>query len=166
MIRHRKKPLRRHLRDVPRAEAQAVVDETIALFHWLEWVADQLYGYATLSAPRRWVLRRLHRYGAQTVPELARAKALRRQSMQPLVDALVDEGLVELVSNARHARSRRAQLTSRGTHIVDRMDRIDARTLASVSKGIATAQLAAAAATLRQLREGFAIETRWRQLDT
>lgn len=139
-----------------------MVDETIALFHWLAWVADQLYDDDAHGAPDRWVLRRLQRYGAQTVPELARAKALRRQSIQPVVDRLAAEGLIELVANPRHARSRRARLTSRGAQLVERMDRIDARTLASVSRGLPTSQLAGAAATLRAFREGFAIESRWR----
>jgi DNA-binding MarR family transcriptional regulator len=161
----RKKPLRRHRRDAPRAEAQAVVDETIALFHWLEWVADQLYGDDGRGAPRRWVLRRLQRYGPQTVPELARAKALRRQSMQPVVDALEAEGLVELIDNPRHSKSKLSELTVRGAQLVERMDRIDARTLSAVSRGIPTARLASTSATLRELREGFAIESRWRRVE-
>jgi DNA-binding MarR family transcriptional regulator len=163
--RARKKPLRRHRRDTPRAEAQAVVDETIALFHWLEWVADQLYGDEGRGAPRRWVLRRLQRYGPQTVPELARAKALRRQSMQPVVDAIEAEGLVELTENPRHSRSRLARLTGRGAQLVERMDRIDARTLSAVSRGIPTPRLASTATTLRELREGFSIESRWRRVE-
>lgn len=162
MARTRKRPLRRQRRDVPRAEAQAVVDETIALFHWLAWVADQLYGDDAQGTPHRWVLRRLQRYGPQTVPELARAKALRRQSIQPVVDELVREGMIDLEPNPRHARSRLAQLTASGTQLVDRMDRIDAATLAAVSRDISTAQLASTAATLRALRDAFSIESRWR----
>ena len=60
MARIKRKPVRRR-RDAPRAVVQDVVDETIALFHWLEWVAQHLYGDDSLGAPRRWVLRRLHR---------------------------------------------------------------------------------------------------------
>jgi DNA-binding MarR family transcriptional regulator len=148
---------------VPRAAIQAVVDETIALFHWLEWVADQLYGDDAHGASRRWVLRRLQRYGPQTVPELARAKAIRRQSVQPVVDGLVAEGLVDLVANPRHVRSQLVRLTASGAQLVSRMDRIDDVTLAAVSRGISTVQLTQAASTLRALREAFAIESRWRR---
>jgi DNA-binding MarR family transcriptional regulator len=148
-------------RERPRAEAQAVVDETIALFHWLDWVADQLYGDDGRGAPRRWVLRRLQRYGPQTVPQLARAKAQRRQSMQPVVDVLVADGFVEFVANPRHARSQLAALTTRGERLVRQMDDIDARVLRSVSSGIPASQLVTTAATLRALRMQFAIE-RWR----
>jgi len=111
------------------------------------------------------VLRRLQRYGPQTVPELARAKAQRRQSMQPVVDTLEAERIVELIANPQHVRSRRARLTTRGANLVDRMDRIDTRTLAAISRGIPTAQLRSAAATLRELREEFTIESRWRRVD-
>jgi DNA-binding MarR family transcriptional regulator len=159
---HNKRPLRKHRRTAPRVEAQEVVDETIALFHWLAWVADQLYGDDAHGAPHRWVMRRLQRYGPQTVPELARAKAQRRQSVQPIVDELEREGVLVLVANPQHVRSRKAQLTPRGTQLVERMDRIDAATLAAVSRGISRSRLGEAAATLRALREAFAIESRWR----
>lgn len=160
---NRKKPApRRVRRERLRAEAQAVVDETIALFHWLGWVADQLYGDDGRGAPRRWVLRRLQRYGPQTVPQLARAKAQRRQSMQPAVDALVADGFVEFVANPRHARSKLATLTRRGDELVERMDDIDARVLRSVSSAIPAHHLVTTAATLRALRTQFAIEPRWR----
>lgn len=157
-----KRAPRRTRRERARAEVQAVIDETIALFHWLVWVADQLYGDDGRGAPRRWVLRRLHRYGPQTVPELARAKSLRRQSMQPVIDELVADGFVALVANPRHVRSKYATLRPRGMQLVERMDRIDARILRAVSSGIPTTQLASTAATLRALRTSFTIEPRWR----
>lgn len=157
-----RRPHRRPHRDRPRIEAQTVVDETIALFHWLTWVADQLHGDSGPSAQRRWVLRRLHRHGPQTVPELARAKALRRQSVQPVVDALVAEGFVHLVDNPAHRRSKHAALTARGTQLVVRMDRVDAKVLAAVAADIPRTQLVTTAATLRALRSGFEIERRWR----
>ena len=161
MNRKRRAP-RRPRADRVRAEIQTVVDETIALFHWLGWVADQLYGDDVRGAPRRWVARWLHRHGPQTVPQLARAKALSRQSMQPVVDALAADGFVELVVNPAHARSKLVTLTVRGTRLVERMDRIDTRVLRAVSGGLTRQQLATTAATLRALRGHFAIEARWR----
>lgn len=139
-----------------------MVDETIALFRWLEWVSDQLYGDDARGAARRWVLRRLDRDGPQTVPALARARSLRRQSMQPVIDALVADGLVERIANPRHARSPRAALTARGAALARRLDRIDARVLGAVSRTIPEADLARAAQTLRAIRTGFEIEPRWR----
>lgn len=148
----------------PRPQVQAVVDETIALFRWLAWVSDQLYGDDARGAARRWVLRRLHRHGSLTVPELSRARALRRQSMQPVVDALVADGLVAWSPNPRHARSNQATLTRAGLRVVERLDAIDARVLGAVSRGISPGELAVTARCLRALRAGFELEPRWRRV--
>lgn len=153
---------RRNRRSRPRVEIQAVVDETIALFHWLAWVAEQLYGDDGRGAARRWVLRRLDRSGPQTVPALARGKALRRQSVQPVVNGLVTDGLVERVANPAHLRSWRVAITPSGAALVARMDRIDARVLRAISAGVPAADLVVTAATLAALRGRFEVESRWR----
>ena len=145
-----------------RGAVQTVVDETIALFHWLSWVSDQIYGDDARGAARRWTLRRLHRDGPSTVPELARARAIRRQSIQPVVDALVGEGLVVARANPRHARSMRFALTDAGVRLALRLDRVDDRVLRAVSRGIVDRDLAVAAATLKRLRAGFETGARWR----
>jgi DNA-binding MarR family transcriptional regulator len=138
-----------------------VVDETIALQHWLAWVADQIYGEDARGAARRWTLRRLER-GAQTVPQLARVRAVRRQTLQPVVDALRADGLVELRPNPAHARSELVGLTRRGADLVARMDRVDERVLRAVSRDLTERDLATTASTLRALRQSFEMTTRWR----
>ncbi len=141
-----------------------MVDETIALFHWLAWVSDQIYGDDARGAAGRWVLRRLRRDGPSTVPRLARARAIRRQSLQPVVDSLARDGLVELRENPAHARSKLVALTRRGGDLTGEMDRIDARVLRAVSRGMRERALVEAAATLRDLRAGFESGVRWRML--
>ncbi len=145
----------------PRGQARAVVDETIALFHRLRWVAEQIYGESGRSTARRGLLRGLARYGAQTVPMLARARQVSRQHVQTVVDALAADGLVELRANPRHARSRLVHATARGAAQVRAMDEIDARVLASVVEGMAAGDLALTARTLRALRSGFEQAARW-----
>ena len=153
-------------RRAPKARArgavQTVVDETIALFHWLAWVSDQIYGDDARGAARRWTLRRLHRDGPCTVPELARARAIRRQSIQPVIDALARDGLVTPVANPRHARSVRFALTDAGVRLAARLDRVDDRVLRAVSRGVGERELTVAASTLRRLRAGFETGARWR----
>jgi len=156
-----KRPPRRRARARARSPVQTVVDETIALQHWLAWVADQIYGADARGAARRWTLRRLQS-GPQTVPQLARARAVRRQTIQPVVDSLAADGLVELRPNPAHARSELAWLTRRGVELALRMDRIDERVLRAVSRGLSERELATTAATLRALRESFEMTTRWR----
>ncbi len=140
------------------------MDETIALFHWLAWVSDQIYGEDARGAARRWVIRRVHRDGPRTVPQLARARTIRRQSLQPVVDALARDGLVELRANPTHARSKLVTLTQRGADLAHEMDRIDDRVLRSVARGMRESALVETAATLRDLRTGFEAGVRWKPL--
>ncbi len=117
---------------------------------------------ATAIAARRWVIRRVHRDGPRTVPELAKARAIRRQSLQPVVDALARDGFVELRANSRHARSKLVTLTTRGVALAAEMDRVDERVLRAVSRGMRESALLEAAATLRDLRVHFEAGVRWK----
>ena len=143
-------------------ELRAVVDETIAFFHRLRWVAEQIYGPAGRSTARRGILRGLVRYGAQTVPALARARGVTRQHVQEVVDALVEEGLASFTTNPAHARSRLVRATAEGEESVRAMDAIDARVLAAVGRDIPRGDLETTVRTLRLLRERFEIGARWR----
>lgn len=144
-------------------ELRAVVDETIGLFHRLRYVAEEIYGEDGRSTSRRGILRGLARYGSQTVPQLAKARAVTRQSVQEVVDALLRDGLVAVSPNPAHARSRLIQITPRGTSLVARMDETDTRVLRAVGAGLDRRDLATTAATLRALREAFEHGMRWRR---
>src|SRR5215467_8953227 len=91
-----------------------VIDQTVGLFHLLHTLAAQLHGAGELTAGRRGILRGLDRLGPQTVPQMARARPVSRQYVQLLVNDLEAEGLVELLENAAHKRSRLVRLTARG----------------------------------------------------
>jgi DNA-binding MarR family transcriptional regulator len=145
-----------------RGELRAVIDETIALFHRVRWVSEQIYGEAGRSLPRRGILRGLVRYGPRTVPQLARARAVTRQHTQEVVDDLVADGLAELVVNPNHARSRLVRATSGGAALVHKMDEVDVRLMTAIGGGLATRDLAITARTLRAVREAFEDETTWR----
>lgn len=145
-------------------ELRAVVDETIALFHRLRWVAEQIYGPAGRSTARRGILRGLVRYGAQTVPALARARGVTRQHVQEVVDALVADGLAALEHNPAHARSKLVRATPLGEESVRAMDAVDARVLAAVGRDIGERDLQTTVRTLGLLRERFEVGTRWRHV--
>ncbi len=153
----------RVLRNRRRAgELRAVVDETIALFHRVRWVAELIYGDEGRSTARRGILRGVVRYGAQTVPMLARRRNVTRQHVQEVVEALVADGYVELVPNPAHARSRLVRATARGAALVRRMDDIDAKVLGAAAGAIATRDIEITVKTLRAVREGFEDTARWR----
>jgi len=146
-----------------RGELRAVVDETIALFHRVRWVAEHIYGEAGRSVPRRGILRGLARYGPRTVPQLARARLVTRQHTQEVVDGLVKDGLVELAANPGHARSRLVRITARGRALVETMDDVDARVLVGIGGGLAVRDLVITARTLKAVREAFEDEPLWRR---
>ncbi len=140
---------------------RAVVDETVALNHRLQWVAERMYGDDGRRATRRGLLRGVIRYGPQTVPQLARARSVTRQNIQPVVDALLAEGLVRLASNPEHKRSKLVVATPRGEQLVQEWDLADARVLAAVGRGLSQRDLDITARTLRLVRERFELKLRW-----
>lgn len=152
------RPLRKRSRA---GELRAIVDETVALFHRLRWVAEQIYEEDGRSTARRGILRGVVRYGPQTVPTLARLRFVTRQHVQAVVDALAEDKLVELISNPRHARSRLVRATARGVALVKRMDEIDEAVLAAAAGDVATTDVTLAVRTLRAVREGFEATERW-----
>src|SRR5688500_18245035 len=58
-------------------------------------------------------LRSLALQGPLTVPQIAQMRPTSRQRMQRLADVLEAEGLVELIDNPKHPRSKLVQLTAK-----------------------------------------------------
>jgi DNA-binding MarR family transcriptional regulator len=138
-------------------EVRAVVDEAVALFWRVRYVADQIHTAGGRSETARGVLRGLVRYGARTVPQLAFARSVSRQHMQEVVDGLVADGLVRRRANPSHARSWLIEPTVRGLSVVSALDAEDARTIAAVSAHVVTTrpELAATIKVLRAIRAAF-----------
>jgi DNA-binding MarR family transcriptional regulator len=157
------KPRRLRKRHVG-GELRAVVDETIALFHRVRYVAEQIYVPDGRSATQRGVLRGLARYGPRTVPQLARTRSVTRQHTQEVVDRLRADGFVELVANPAHQRSRLVRATRRGIALVASMDEADTRVLRAIGEDLTAsrAELATTARTLREVRERFEHDASWR----
>ena len=99
---------------------------------------------------------------ATAAQALARIRAVRRQTLQPIIDQLAAEHLVTLAPNPAHARSPLVILTERGVAMVARLDRVDVAVLRAVGRGLAPRDLAITASTLRTLRAGFESSARWR----
>lgn len=148
----------RRLRKRHRAgEVRAVVDEAVALFWRVRYVADQIHTAGGRSETARGVLRGLVRYGARTVPQLALARSVSRQHTQEVVDDLRADGLVRRVANPAHARSWLVEPTAKGVAVVAALDASDDATIATISAAldVSRAELAAAIRVLRQVRDAF-----------
>lgn len=144
-------------------ELRAVVDEAVALFWRVRYIADHIHTAGGRSETARGVLRGIVRYGARTVPQLAFARSVTRQHTQEVVDGLITDGLVERAKNPSHKRSPLIRATRKGVAVVDALDAADDRTMAAVSAEltVSRAELAAAARVLRVVRDRFELDV-WR----
>lgn len=142
------------------AELDQLFDETVSLYHRLTATATKIYRKGALSGPRRTVLIALARSGPQTVAHLARQRAQSRQRLQPLVNALVEEGLLQTLPNAMHRQSLLVAVTAKGQRAVADMRKREIALRSHLRIASSRASVQRAAEVLRDVRE--AIET---QLD-
>lgn len=149
------------------AERHAAVDEltltTALLYFRMRKAAEQMLGEGAQSSGRRSVLKSLSGGGPQTVPQMARLRAVSRQHIQKLVNGLQEDGLVELVENPAHKRSRLVRITNAGTTVAESTARREAKVLPELSRGIALEDIRTAIDVLKSLKAAFEGD-RWRQL--
>ena len=100
-------------------------DESVRVYLRLSALAAKMHGEGPLSGPRRTVLVGLARSGPRTVAQMAREREQSRQRFQPLVNALIKDGLLEAVSNPSHRQSPLIALTPKGERAVQRIQQIE-----------------------------------------
>jgi DNA-binding MarR family transcriptional regulator len=134
------------------AELAVLFDETVKLYHRLTADASTIHRFGSMSGPRRTVLVALARSGPQTVSDMARARAQSRQRFQPLVNALIADGLVAARPNPRHKQSHLIVLTAKGEKTVKQIVETEAALRARVTVARSSRSVAQAAAVLRDVR--------------
>ncbi len=139
-----------------------LINENGLLFNRLKLVAEQVHHQGEMSGGLRALLRMLDATGAQTVPQISRARAVSRQHVQALINELVDEGYLEFTENPAHKRSPFVQLTSQGQQAVAAMNRREERLHLKMPSSASDAELVTAARTMRKVRAIFEIE-QWRR---
>lgn len=119
------------------------------------WLLSALSGEALadlgLTAATRAILEHAAEHGPQSVPQIAAAKHVKRQSIQALVDQTVRLGLIRLADNPAHRRSPLVDLTASGRKIFAEVRRREARLMRAIVARLRKADLAAAAAVLGDL---------------
>jgi len=128
---------------------------TRRLFQRLGTEFHPVPGGAPLSTPQRAVLEFLDREDRQTVPNLARSRAVSRQHIQVLVNELVDHGWVQTVPNPAHRRSPLVTLTQAGRERLASAKAIEEAIVNEMSRHFASEDLTTTARTLGQLEEFF-----------
>jgi DNA-binding MarR family transcriptional regulator len=138
------------------AAGQAIEDlivEIVATFFLLRAEGMRI-GVVSSSGEGYWsVLRLLKVNGAQTVPQIARYRYVPRQSVQKLANEMLADGVIELVNNPAHKRSKLLRLTPKGEVVFQQMsDRIATLSETLVEQGDA-AQLQNAVDVVKHLHE-------------
>jgi DNA-binding MarR family transcriptional regulator len=132
-----------------------LIIEIVATFFLLRAEGMRI-GVVSPSGEGYWsVLRLLKVNGSQTVPQLARYRCVPRQSIQKLANEMLADGVIELVNNPAHKRSKLLRLTPQGEIVFAELsDRVAvlAETLAEQSDA---AQLQNAVEVVKQLHENL-----------
>ena len=138
-----------------RPELGELFDEAVALYLRLTALAATMYRRGELSGPRRTLLRALARSGPQTVAHLARARAQSRQRLQPLVNALIDEGLLGTQPNPLHKQSPLVVLTSRGQKLAQEIAEREGRLREKLHLASSRRRVVQAVDVLRDVRQAL-----------
>ena len=136
-----------------RPELAALFEEAVRFYFQLTRTATVIHRHGERSGARRTVLLTLARTGPLTVAHIARARSEPRQRLQPLVNALVREGVLAYVANPAHKKSPLVALTPKGDATVRRIVEIESGLRARLDIDVPPAALDAARAVLRRVRE-------------
>ncbi|CTQ51511.1 MarR family protein [Roseibium album] len=96
------------------SELRNLIGEVRRTFRLLAGLSDNMLEKRGLTATLRAILEFVAENGPSPVPRMAKAKSMKRQSVQSLVDRLQKLGLVETVPNPQHLRSVLVALTDKG----------------------------------------------------
>jgi DNA-binding MarR family transcriptional regulator len=124
-------------------------EATVTLYLRLSALSTRIHGGGPLSGPRRTVLVGLSRTGPQTVAHMARVRSQSRQRFQPLVNALLRDGLVHAIPNPAHKQSYLIDLTPHGRRAVARIHAVEEAGRARVGTSLSAQSLSRSVAVLR-----------------
>lgn len=135
---------------------KALLIEVTLLHHHVAAATRTLADADDLTNGQVSVLRSIATDGPSTVPALARQRAVARQPVQRMVDALESLGLVRLVANPHHKRSRLVALTAAGRRRLAAMEQRQSGWTRPLATGLSPGAVAAATRVVRRIRERIA----------
>lgn len=135
------------------AELHALLRRIRPLHRTLMRVLEHQLAGTELTRPMRALLEQLHDQGPQTVPQLARGLAVRRQFTQRVVNDLVRAGLAERRANVAHKRSWLIAPTPAGARVFADIRAREWEQIARIADNLDREQLRASLALLDYLAE-------------
>lgn len=132
---------------------EELIVEIVATFFLLRAEGMRI-GVVSSSGEGYWsVLRLLKVNGAQTVPQIARYRYLPRQSVQKLANEMLEDGVIELVNNPAHKRSKLLRLTPKGEAVFAQLSARIAALAETLAEQEDAAQLQNAVVVVKHLHE-------------
>jgi len=132
---------------------EELIVEIVATFFLLRAEGMRI-GVVSPSGEGYWsVLRLLKVNGAQTVPHIARYRYVPRQSVQKLANEMLADGVIELVNNPAHKRSKLLRLTPKGEAVFQELSNRIATLAETLAERQDAAQLQSAADVVKHLHE-------------
>jgi DNA-binding MarR family transcriptional regulator len=145
--------------EADKAERHAAVDKltmTAALLYFrMRRAAEEITGEGAQSSGRRSILKSLGKAAPQTVPQMARVRAVSRQHIQKLVNGLLDDRLVELIENPAHKKSKLVRITTAGQIVANATHRREAEILPELSRGLSLEDIETATRVLEHFKSAF-----------
>jgi DNA-binding MarR family transcriptional regulator len=126
----------------PNKETNDLIVEVFRLNGLLIATADKLVARFGLTGARWQVLGAIEMSETpETVARLARNMGLTRQSVQRVVNAMVDEGMLSFRDNPHHQRARLVEMTGKGRAAFEAALELQVPWVKALSEGISTQRL-------------------------
>ncbi len=142
---------------IKRTEAKAAMEELvieIVTTFFLLRAEGMRIGVVSPSGEGYWsMLRILKMNGPQTVPQIARYRYVPRQSIQKLANQMLKDGVIELINNPAHKRSKLLRLTPKGEAVFQKLSDRFSWLCETLAKQQDAVQLQNAVVVVKHLRE-------------
>jgi DNA-binding MarR family transcriptional regulator len=153
-----REPLRGERKRLGHEALDELTFEVALLFFRMRVAATQYLGQGRHSSGRRSILKSLGARGPQTVPAMAKPRAVSRQHVQKLVDELKRDALVAAIPNPTHKRSKLIALTGRGAGFLEKMEKREAELFRFLGRDLRLGDIRSATELVRELRRRFESE--------
>ncbi|MCP4896624.1 MAG: MarR family transcriptional regulator [bacterium] len=134
-------------------EVDVFTREVALLYFRMKVAAQQYLGQGRHSTGRRGLLKSLGEEGPQTVPQMARVRAVSRQHIQTVVNELRRDGLAKTKDNPKHRRSKLVTLTSAGHEFLETLHEREGELMSFLGEGISQQDFKQATSLVRLVRE-------------
>lgn len=142
------------------SETNDLIAEVFRLSALLNERAGKLVARFGITGARWQVLRAISMCGdGETVSRIARNMGLTRQSVQRLVNEMVDDDILVLRENPHHQRAKLVGMTRKGMRTFDAVRELQIPWVEELSRGISKARLTDARDVLLKMRQRIEAET-------